>query len=96
MGQFSDAFKEEAVEYAAEIIQHRMELLVGINATSVYRSLEIMKQYRKYDFEAYVFMPPGKTSALDPVKSVLKVLDARGPSGLSVSLSAEQRNQFLS
>ena len=75
-GSFSDAFKEEAVEYAAEIIQHRMELLVGINATSVYRSLEIMNRYRKYDFEAYVFMPPGKTSALNPVKSVLKVLDA--------------------
>ena len=74
-GSFSDAFKEETVEYATEIINHHMEMLVGINATSVYRSLEIMDSYRKYDFEAYVFMPPGKTSALNPVQSVLKILD---------------------
>ena len=75
-GSFSDVFKEEALEYASDAIGHRMELLVGVNATSVYRSLEIMNCYRKYDFDAYVFMPPGKTSALDPVKSILKVLDA--------------------
>ncbi|MBQ6597108.1 MAG: dihydrodipicolinate synthase family protein, partial [Lentisphaeria bacterium] len=37
--------------------------------------LEIMGHYRKYDFDAYVFMPPAKTSSLDPVKSVLTVLD---------------------
>jgi len=75
-GSFSNAFKEEALELACGIIDHRMELLAGINATSLPLSLEIMKSYRKYDFDAYVFMPPGKTSALDPVKSVLTVLDA--------------------
>ena len=75
-GSFSNSFKEKALEQACGIIGHRMELLVGINATSLPLSLEIMKSYRKYDFDAYVFMPPGKTSSLDPVKSVLAVLDA--------------------
>jgi len=75
-GSFSNTFKEETVELACGIVEHRMEVLVGINATSLPLSLEIMKSYRKYDFDAYVFMPPGKTSALDPVKSVLSVLDA--------------------
>ena len=75
-GSFSDAFKEEALELACGCVNHRMEVLAGINATSLPLSLEIMKSYRKYDFDAYVFMPPGKTSSLDPVKSVLTVLDA--------------------
>lgn len=75
-GSFSDAFKEEAVEFASDVIGKRMQLLVGINGTSVYRSLEIMESYKKYDFDAYVFMPPAKTSALDPVRSMLKILDA--------------------
>ena len=75
-GSFSNAFKEEALELACGIIGHRMELLAGINATSLPLSLEIMKSYRKYDFDAYVFMPPGKTSKLDPVKSILAILDA--------------------
>ena len=75
-GSFSNAFKEEALSVACECVNHRMELLAGINATSLPLSLEIMKSYMKYDFDAYVFMPPGKTSALDPVKSVLTVLDA--------------------
>ena len=75
-GSFSNEFKERTLALSCGFIDHRMELLVGINATSLPLSLEIMKSYRKYDFDAYVFMPPGKTSALDPVKSVLKVLDA--------------------
>ena len=75
-GSFSDRFKEQAVAYASECIRGRMQLLVGINATSLPLSLELMKNYRKYDFDAYVFMLPGKTSKLDPVKSILKVLDA--------------------
>ena len=75
-GSFSETFKAEAVEFASACIAHRMDLLVGINATSLPLSLEIMKSYRKYDFDAYVFMPPGKTSKLDPVKSVLAILDA--------------------
>ena len=75
-GSFSNAFKEEALELVCGCVGHRMEVLAGINATSLPLSLEIMKSYRKYDFGAYVFMPPGKTSSLDPVKSVLTVLDA--------------------
>lgn len=75
-GGLSDATKEEGVELASGYANGRLELLVGINATSLPLSLDLMKSYRKYDFSAYVFMPPGKTSALDPVKSVLNVLDA--------------------
>ena len=75
-GSLSDAVKQEGVELACEHAGGKLELLVGINATSLPLSLELMKSYRKYDFSAYVFMPPGKTSFLDPVKSVLTVLDA--------------------
>ena len=75
-GSFSNAFKEDAVEFVSGLVNHRMDVLVGINATSLPLSLELMKSYSQYEFEAYVFMPPGKTSSLDPVKSVLKVLDA--------------------
>ncbi|MBR4672834.1 MAG: dihydrodipicolinate synthase family protein [Victivallales bacterium] len=75
-GSFSNAFKEEAVELVSGWVNHRMEVLAGVNATSLPLTLEIMKSYRKYDFDAYVFMLPGKTSHLDPVKSVLAVLDA--------------------
>ena len=75
-GGLSDALKEEGVELASEYVKNRFELLIGINATSLPLSLDLMKRYKKYDFSAYVFMPPGKTSALDPVKSVLTVLDA--------------------
>ena len=75
-GGLSDAVKQEGVELASGYVKNRFELLVGINATSLPLSLELMKRYQKYDFSAYVFMPPGKTSSLDPVKSVLTVLDA--------------------
>ena len=75
-GSFSDDFKEDFVEESCRIIGKRAKLLVGINATSLPLSLENMKRYRKYDFDNYVFMLPAKTSALDPVKSILTVLDA--------------------
>ncbi len=74
-GSFSNAFKEEGVELVTGWVNHRMDVLAGINATSLPLSLELMKAYRKYDFDAYVFMPPGKTSSLDPVKSVMTILD---------------------
>ena len=51
-GSFSNAFKEEALELACGIIGHRMELLAGINATSLPLSLEIIKSYRENDFDA--------------------------------------------
>ena len=75
-GSFSNAFKESAIEYISDVIGGRMQLLVGINATSEPLSLELMRAYRKYDFDAYVFMHPGRTSSLDPVKSLLRILDA--------------------
>ena len=75
-GSFSNEFKAEAVELTVDIVRHRMEVLAGINATSLPLSLGIMKDYAGFDVDAYVFMLPGKTSALDPVKSILAVLDA--------------------
>ena len=74
-GGLSGATKLAGVELASSYVKNRFELLVGINATSLPLSLELMEEYRKYDFSAYVFMPPGNTSRLDPVKSVLTVLD---------------------
>ena len=74
-GSFSDGFKEELVAEAAGITAGKAELLVGINATSLPLSLENMKRYSQYKFDSYVFMHPGRTSLLDPVKSLLKVLD---------------------
>ena len=74
-GSFSDAFKEELVAEAAGITAGKAELLVGINATSLPLALENMKRYSQYKFDSYVFMHPGRTSLLDPVKSLLKVLD---------------------
>lgn len=75
-GGLSDALKQEGVELASSYVKNRFDLLVGINATSMPLSLDLMKRYRQYEFAAYVFMPPGSTSRLDPVKSVLTVLDA--------------------
>lgn len=75
-GSFSNAFKEEAVELAAGCVNHRMDVLVGVNSTSLPLTLQLMKDYRQYPFDAYVFMPPGKSSSLDPVKSILTVLDS--------------------
>ncbi len=75
-GSFSDKFKEEGVELASELLKGKADLLVGINATSLPLALANMKRYQKYDFDSYVFMLPGATSALNPVKSVLTVLDA--------------------
>ena len=102
-GSFSDDFKEEYVKTATEIVGDRMELLVGISATSLPLSLENMKRYSKYSFDSYVFMHPGKTSFLDPVKSLLKVLDAADrpvylyycPPNNSVNFSLQQFNTVM-
>ncbi len=75
-GSFSPRFKEEAVEYACACNKKRLELMVGITATSLPLSLELMRSYRKYDFGAYVYMLNGRTYHRDPVKTVLEVLDA--------------------
>ena len=74
-GSFSDGFKEEFVAEASQITNGRIDLLVGINATSLPLALENMKRYSQYKFDSYVFMLPARTSSLAPVKSVLTVLD---------------------
>jgi len=76
-GSFSDDFKENLVRESAAILSgSSAELLVGINATSLALSLQNLKRYRRYAFDSYVFMLPARTSALDPLKSILTVLDA--------------------
>lgn len=102
-GSFSNEFKAEAVELTVKTVQHRMDVLAGINATSLPLSLAIMKDYAKYDIDAYVFMLPGKTSALDPVKSILQVLDAAEkpvyyyhcPPNNGINLSLTQFEQIM-
>lgn len=74
-GSFSTAFKAEYVATCAECLRRRADLLVGINATSLPLSLELMQEYAALPFSAYVFMLPGRTSALSPLRSVLQVLD---------------------
>ncbi len=74
-GSFNDDFKEDYVKTVCSIVGNQMEVLVGINATSLPLSLDTMRRYQKYDFDSYVFMHPAKTSALDPVRSLLKILD---------------------
>ena len=44
-GSFSDAFKEEFVAESARITAGKIDLLVGVNATSLPLSLENMKRY---------------------------------------------------
>ncbi|WP_176012678.1 dihydrodipicolinate synthase family protein [Victivallis sp. Marseille-Q1083] len=75
-GSFSEEFKEELIRIAAAALRGRAELLVGINATSLPLSLKLLERYSTYEFDSYVFMLPGRTSALDPVKSIFAVLDA--------------------
>ena len=73
---FDSVFKEDFIKECASVIRNRIKLLVGINATSLSLSLKNMEQYSKYSFDSYVFMLPGRTSRLNPVKSILNILDA--------------------
>ena len=75
-GSFDNAFKKEYIKECVDSVGQQLELLVGINATSLGLSLQNMAAYAAYDFDSYVFMLPGRTSSLDPVKSILRVLDA--------------------
>lgn len=72
---FTDSFKEEAVEFAADCVRNRTELMVGVTTTNLPLTLRLMDNYKKYDFGAFVYMLPPKPAALDPVKSILAVLD---------------------
>ena len=74
-GSFSDSFKEELVAESAALTSGKLDLLVGINATSLPLSLENMKRCSQFKFDSYVYMLPGAPFALDPVKTVLTVLD---------------------
>ncbi len=76
-GSFDDDFQYDMVRTASKINAGRLELLVGVNAASLQVSLKKMERYSKFDFTSYVFMPPGgRTSSLDPLKSILTFLDA--------------------
>lgn len=74
-GSFDNKTKEELVDVTCATVKKRMQILAGINATSLPLSLQLMKDYAKYDFDCYVFMSPARTSSLDPVKSILTILD---------------------
>lgn len=75
-GSFDDEFQLEMVRSACEINAGRLELLVGVNSTSLPVTLKKMAKYSEFDFASYVFMPPGgRTSSLDPLQSVLSFLD---------------------
>ena len=86
-GSFSEAFKEELVAESSRLLAARGELLVGINASSVALSLEYMRCYAKYDFDSYVFMLPGATNAIDPVRP-FSGARGRSASGVLLPLSA--------
>ena len=75
-GSFTEDFKEDYIGTATEMVGGRMSVLAGINATSLPLSLATMERYRKYPVDAFVYMHPGRTSSLNPVASILKVLDA--------------------
>lgn len=74
-GSFDTAFKHALVGLSSELVGRQAELLVGINATSLPLSLQLMRDYSGYAFDSYVYMLPGRTSAPDPVRTVVTVLD---------------------
>ena len=100
---FTDKFREEVLEYAGDCVGNRMELMAGVASTSLPRTLELMRSLRRYRFDSYVYLLPGKPSGEDPVKSILTVLDNAdrpvyfyyNPPLSSGSLSLEQFGQFL-
>ena len=103
-GSFDDEFQYDLVRTACEINAGRLELLVGVNATSLPVSLKKMERYSKFDFKSYVFMPPGgRTSSLDPLKSIMTFLDAADrpscyyycPVNNNVSFSIRQLEKIL-
>ena len=75
-GSFDVDFKEELVKESVAAAAGRLEILAGINATSLPLSLKQMERWSKYAVDNYVFMLPARTSFRDPVKSILAVLDA--------------------
>ena len=72
---FTDRFREEVLEYASDCIGNRMELLAGVASTSLSRTLDLVNSFKKYKFDSYVYLLPGKPLGEDPVKSILTVLD---------------------
>lgn len=102
-GSFDDDFKENLVAECAAVIDGRIDLLVGISATSQGLTLKNMKRYAKYKFDSYVYMLPAKTSALKPLKSILTVLDQADrpvyyyhcPPNNGIDLSLEQFAEIM-
>lgn len=102
-GSFDAGFKRDAIALAADCVRGRMEVLAGVNATSVGLTLRQMDELRGIPFDAYVYMLPCKTSSLDPVRSILRVLDHADrpvyyyhcPPNNGITLSTAQFAQLL-
>ena len=99
---FDREFKEEAVAFASEYVNNRTELMVGVTSTSLPISLKLMDSYKKYDFGAFVYLLPPKPAGLDPMKSVLTILDNSDrpvyfyySPGLSTTLNLQQFAEIL-
>ena len=72
---FSDSFRDRMIAESIRALAGRMELLVGITATSTARALENMQRASAYKFDSYVFMLPQSSGVVDPVRTILTVLD---------------------
>ena len=104
-GSFDDEFQFEYVKKVCEIAAGRLEILVGVLAPSLPVALKKMERYKHLQFQSYVFMPPGgRSSALDPLRSVLDFLDAADrpscfyycPANNNVVFSTPQMSAILS
>ena len=104
-GSFDDEFQYDFVQTVCELAAGRLEVLVGVSAASLPVTLKKMQRYNHLPFQSYVFMPPGgRTSALDPLQSVVDFLDAADrpscfyycPGNNNVTFSPAQMETILS
>ena len=104
-GSFDDDFQYDYVKKVCEITAGRLEVLVGVMAPSLPVAMKKMDRYKALQFKSYVFMPPGgRSSALDPLKSVLNFLDAADrpscfyycPANNNIVFSTQQLTTILS
>lgn len=104
-GSFDDEFQYDYVKKTCEIANGRLEVLVGVLAPSLPVSLKKMDRYKNLQFKSYVFMPPGgRSSALDPLKSVMDFLDVADrpscfyycPANNNIVFSMQQLTTILS
>jgi len=73
--QFSDTFRDTLIAESVAAVAKRIELLVGIAATSTARALEHMRHASVHFFDSYVFMLPPASAVSDPVRAIQTVLD---------------------